>query len=104
MESACPDLNLVREALNVARAALAAGRRVEALAEGSDDSAIIVAAAAQRELRPGLEALTVSMEMVLAARQAGYRQGVADGTAETERRLAEAEEQRPPPLRIAGSR
>ena len=101
MESACPDLNLVREALNVAKEALAAGRRVEELAEGSDDSAIIVAAQAQRELRPGLEALTMSMEMVLAARQDGYREGRQDGIAETERR--QAEESRPPPLRIANA-
>jgi hypothetical protein len=101
MESACPDLEFVRETLEIARQALAAGRRVEALAEGSDDSAIIVAAAAQRELRPGLEALTLSMEMVLAARQAGYRQGEQDGAAEAERRLAEEAR---PQLRLASAR
>ena len=103
MESPCPDLDLVREALKVAREALAAGRRVEALAKGSDDNAIIVAAHAQRELRPALEALAVSMELVLTARRDGYRQGVADGTAETEQRLAEAEDNRPPPLRSVGN-
>ena len=103
MESACPDLELVREALKVAKEALAAGRRVEELAKGSDDNAIIVAAEAQRDLRPALEALTVSKELVLTARRDGYRQGVADGTADTEQRLAGTQEQRPPPLRSVGS-
>ena len=93
MKSACPGLDhardmlvIARETLGVARLALEAVRRIEALAEVPGASRdLIIAAAAARELRAPLEAHGMSAELLIAARQAGYREGTVRERAATDR-------------------
>lgn len=103
MGSACPDLDLVREALKIVA-------RIETLAAGpgaSRDRALIIAAKGARQLVAPLEMLAAARaadecdaEMLATARRKGFREGIAHAEALAAARLAEAGE-RCPPLRLA---